>query len=121
MSISTETAGPDTADYPNDDQVEAFYSDAADEHYPTDEQLCILREEYRELTAAEALVLLAGLERTEHRTRLLNERAQRIVGDIPEGEATDGDLDYVTDCYMEWCRAWKALGEARAALLQVQA
>jgi hypothetical protein len=83
------------------------------DYYPTDEQLCILREQHREYTAAARLVELVELERAEYRARILLERAQRIVGDIPEGEATDEDLDYVTAAYMTWTRAWRALHEHR--------
>lgn len=77
-------------DYPNDDQVEAFYND----------------------DAAEAAALVE-LERVERRTRALFDYAHRTVGDIPEDEATDEDLDWVTDTYMAWCKASEALHQAR--------
>lgn len=67
-------------------------------------------------TQAEQLVELATLTRNEWAARLRFDYASRIVGAIPEGEADDDDLDWVTNTYVAWCKAWEALTAARREL-----
>ena len=62
------------------------------------------------------VIRLATLEREEAQARRLHDDALRIVGNIPEGEATDEHLDYVTGAYMAWVRAWETLAAARREL-----
>ena len=65
---------------------------------------------------AEHLIQLAQLDRAEFKARTRYSATHRRVADIPEGEATDQDLDDVTDTYMAWVTAWERLQQARREL-----
>lgn len=100
LCILREDYRADADDYPNDDQVEAFYSDAAVDAAQVDD----------------LVVDLVVAQRQEAETFDRKERAARILADIPEDEITQDDLDWAHGTYLLWAVAWEALGKARREL-----
>lgn len=96
-------SAPAELDYPNDNDVEAFYSDAPD------------GQTFAQPTAAQ-LVEFAGLERIEHHARILLERCWTILDEIPDGELTEDDAEWRDQMYGTWAVAWQELAAARREL-----